>query len=337
MTAASTPAPLPKLAVIAREAGVSVATVSKALNGRSDVSPHTRRLVADVLERRGYPRQRLKPRRGSLVDVMLQGLDSAYALAILGGVEDAAWRLGVDLVVSAVVGRTKNGQPPPAWLDRMSARDSAGVLLVRTCPTAAQRSWLADREIPVVIVDPRRKAPPGVPVVVSANRAGARAAVVHLVGLGHRRIAVVTGRPGVPCTAERLAGYREAMAGAGLPVDPRWEVCGNFQRDDALRATRAMLGALPDPPTAVLACSDAMAVGVFQALAEYGCQVPGDVSVVGFDDSVAATHITPALTTVRQPWSDLGAAALAALLSGGAPARTELPTTLIVRDSTAAT
>jgi DNA-binding LacI/PurR family transcriptional regulator len=219
----------------------------------------------------------------------------------------------------------------------MSARDSAGVLLVRTCPTAAQRSWLADREIPVVIVDPRRKAPPGVPVVVSANRAGARAAVVHLVGLGHRRIAVVTGRPGVPCTAERLAGYREAMAGAGLPVDPRWEVCGNFQRDDALRATRAMLGALPVPPTAVLACSDAMAVGVFQALAEYGCQVPGDVSVVGFDDSVAATHVTPALTTVRQPWSDLGAAALAALLSGGAPARTELPTTLVVRDSTAAT
>ncbi|MFC7102771.1 LacI family DNA-binding transcriptional regulator [Nonomuraea rubra] len=161
MTAPDSPAPLPKLAVIAREAGVSVATVSKALNGRSDVSQHTRRLVAEVLERRGYPRQRVRPTRGSMVDVMLQGLDSPYALAILGGVEDAAWRLGVDLIVSAVVGRTKNGQPPPAWLDRIGARDSAGVLLVRTSPTATQRAWLTDHGIPAVIVDPGASRRPG--------------------------------------------------------------------------------------------------------------------------------------------------------------------------------
>ncbi|MBN6050323.1 LacI family DNA-binding transcriptional regulator, partial [Nonomuraea sp. RK-328] len=336
MTAESTPPPLPKLAVIAREAGVSVATVSKALNGRSDVSAHTRRLVADVLERRGYPLQRLKQRRGSLVDVMLQGLDSPYALAVLGGVEDAAWRLGLDVVVSAATGRTKNGRPPAAWLDRMSARDSAGILLVRTAPTASQRSWLTDRGIPAVIVDPRREPPPGVPVVVSANQAGARSAVEHLIGLGHRRVAVVTGRPGVPCAVERLAGYRQAMAGAGLPVDPRWEVCGNFLSDEALRATHELLDRLPVPPTAVFACSDAMAAGVCQALAERGRRVPADVSVVGFDDSVAAAHVTPPLTTVRQPWNGLGAAALTALLSADAPARVELPTTLVVRASTAA-
>ncbi|GAA3545408.1 LacI family DNA-binding transcriptional regulator [Nonomuraea rosea] len=334
MTADSHPPPLPKLAVIAREAGVSVATVSKALNGRSDVSAQTRRLVAEVLERRGYPRQRLKPARGSMVDVMLQGLDSPYALAILGGVEDAAWRLGVDLVVSAVVGRTKNGQPPPAWLDRISARDSAGVLLVRTSPTATQRAWLADQGIPTVIVDPRRKPAAGVPVFVSANLAGSRAATEHLIGLGHERIAIVTGRPGVPCAAERVSGYRQAMAAAGLPVDPRWEVCGYFQNENALRATRAMLATLTDLPTAVFACSDAMAVGVYQAFGERGLRVPDDVSVVGFDDSWAAAHLTPGLTTVRQPWPELGAAALAALLSGETPARTELPTTLVHRAST---
>ncbi|MGN9847179.1 LacI family DNA-binding transcriptional regulator [Nonomuraea sp. H19] len=335
MTAEDPPQPLPKLAVIAREAGVSVATVSKTLNGRSDVSAHTRRLVGEVLERRGYPRQRIKPARGSLVDVMLQRLDSVYALAILGGVEEAAWRMGVDLVVSAVVARTKNGQPPPAWLDRLSARDSAGVLLVRTPPTATQRAWLADHGIPAVIVDPRRKPPRGVPVVVSANRAGARTAIEHLIGLGHERVAIVTGRPGVPCAAERLAGYRDAMAAAGLRIDPRWEGCGYFQSEGALRATRELLAALPEPPTAVFACSDPMAVGVCQALGERGLRVPDDVSVVGYDDSWAAANATPALTTVRQPWPELGAAALSALLSGDPPARTELATTLVVRSSTA--
>ncbi|WP_433428317.1 LacI family DNA-binding transcriptional regulator [Nonomuraea sp. CA-141351] len=335
MTVEDPATPLPKLALIAREAGVSVATVSKALNGRPDVSAQTRRLIAEVLERLGYPRQRLKPAKGSLVDVVLQGLGSAYALAILEGVEEAAWRLGVDLVLSAVVDRTKHGQPPPAWMDRISARDSAGVLLVRTMPTATQRTWMADHGIPAVIVEPPRNAPHNMPVVASTNLAGARAATEHLIGLGHERIAIVTGRPGVPSARERRAGYRRAMGAAGLKVDPRWEVCGYFQREDALTATRAMLASLPEPPTAVFACSDVMALGVYQALGERGLQVPDDVSVVGFDDSLAAVHATPELTTVRQPWPELGAAGLTALLSGRPPARVEMPTTLVVRSSTA--
>ncbi|MEV1243558.1 LacI family DNA-binding transcriptional regulator [Nonomuraea sp. NPDC049750] len=186
--------PMPKLAAIAREVGVSVATVSKALNGRADVSTRTRQLITEVLARRGYSRQRSKPLKGSLVDVMLQGLGSAYALAILQGVEEAAWQLGVDLVVSAVVDRTKHGQPPPAWLNRLSARDSAGVLLVRTLPTSTQRAWLSDHGIPAVVVEPRRAVPRGLPVVASTNVAGARAATEHLIGLGHERIAIVVVR-----------------------------------------------------------------------------------------------------------------------------------------------
>ncbi|MFC7102772.1 substrate-binding domain-containing protein [Nonomuraea rubra] len=169
--------------------------------------------------------------------------------------------------------------------------------------------------------------------MAAANRDGAREATEHLIGLGHERVAIVTGRPGVPCAIERLAGYREAMAAAGLRIDPRWEVCGYFQRDGGLAATRELLGA--EPPTAIFTCSDAMAVGVYQALAEHGLRVPDDVSVVGFDDSWAAAHVTPALTTVRQPWPDLGSVALGALLSGEAPQRVELPTTLVVRSSTA--
>ncbi|MCG5216372.1 LacI family DNA-binding transcriptional regulator [Streptosporangium sp. KLBMP 9127] len=326
--------PLPKLAVIARAAGVSVATVSKTLNGRSDVSAHTRRLITEVLERHGYPRHRPKPVKGSMVDVMLQGLGSAYALAILEGVEDAAWRLGVDVVVSAVVNRTRHGQPPPAWLDRISVRDTAGVLFVRTSPTATQRMWLTDRGIPAVIVEPRRNDQP-LPVVVATNRAGARAATEHLIGLSHERIAIVTGRPGVPAAVERRAGYRQAMTAAGLKADPRWEVCGYFQMDGALQATRALLDALPEPPTAVFACSDAMALGVYQALGEHGLRVPDDVSVVGFDDSLAAEYATPALTTVRQPWPELGRTALTALLADRPRARTEVPTVLVVRSSTA--
>ncbi|MFG1941624.1 substrate-binding domain-containing protein [Nonomuraea sp. NPDC048826] len=282
-----------------------------------------RGLVADLAERRGSR----KPRRNALVDVVMQGPVSPYALAILGGVEDAAWRLGVDLVLSAAGDRAGHG-----WLDRVGGHDTAGVLLLRTSPTADAWAWLAGRGIPAVFVDPRRKPPPEVPVVVSANRAGAKAAVAHLIGLGHERVAVITGRPGVPCGVDRLAGYRDAMAEAGLPT---WSACGYFQTGLARRATLDLLNRLPEPPTAIFACSDAMAVGVYEALAERGLSIPGDVSVVGFDDAPVAAGVTPALTTVRQPWPDLGATALTTLLSGGSPALVELPTTLLTRSSTA--
>ncbi|MFI6482271.1 LacI family DNA-binding transcriptional regulator [Nonomuraea sp. NPDC050663] len=322
---------LPKLAVIAREAGVSVATVSKAINGRADVSPRTRRLVAEVLRRRGYPSPPARRPRGGLVDIVLQGLDSPYALAIFGGVESAAWDAGLDLVVSAVLDRTRHGQPPTAWLERVSARDSAGVLLVRTSITAPQRAWLADHGVPVVIVDPRRPPPEGVPSVASDNVGGAVAATEHLIGLGHRRIAVVTGREGVPCADERLAGHRSAMAAAGLSTV---EVGGCFQTEPARRAVAGLLASTSPAPTAFFACSDAMALGVFQALSAHGLRVPDDASVVGFDDSVLATSVTPQLTTVRQPWSALGAAALACLLAPPRE-RMSLPTELVVRASTA--
>ncbi|MDA0638378.1 substrate-binding domain-containing protein, partial [Nonomuraea sp. MCN248] len=236
----------------------------------------SRRLVAALAGRRGS-------RENILVDVVMRGPVSPHTLAILCGIEDAAWRLGVDLVLSAAGGRPGNG-----WPDRVDGHDTAGVLLVRAAPTAAEWAWLTDRGIPAVLVDPRRKPPPGAPVVASANRAGARAAVAHLIGLGHERIAVITGRPGVPCGADRLAGYRDAMAAAGLPADPAWQACGYFQTGLARQAALDLLNRLPAPPTAVFACSDTMAIGVYEALAERGLSVPGDVSVVGFDDAAEA-------------------------------------------------
>ncbi|MGI5268891.1 substrate-binding domain-containing protein [Nonomuraea sp. CA-218870] len=283
----------------------------------------SRRLVAALAGRRGS-------RENILVDVVMRGPVSPHTLAILCGIEDAAWRLGVDLVLSAAGGRPGNG-----WPDRVGDHDTAGVLLVRAAPTAAEWAWLTRRGTPAVLVDPRRRPPPGAPVVTSANRAGARAAVTHLIGLGHERIAVITGRPGVPCGADRLAGYRDAMAAAGLPADPAWQACGYFQAGLARRAALDLLNRLPAPPTAVFACSDTMAIGVYEALAERGLSVPGDVSVVGFDDAAEAGGVTPALTTVRQPLRHLGAAALATLLPGGAPSSVELPTALVPRSSTA--
>ncbi|MEU9833673.1 substrate-binding domain-containing protein [Streptosporangium sp. NPDC048047] len=138
-----------------------------------------------------------------------------------------------------------------------------------------------------------------------------------------------------------MAGY-SFVGSTGAGRAPRGRSAGNpaatglrGQRRPARQATVAMFGALPVPPTAVFACSDAMAVGVFQALAGLGLRVPGDVSVIGFDDSVAAVHVTPALTTVRRPWPELGAAALAAPLPGDPPVRVEPPTGIVVRHSTA--
>lgn len=235
--------PMPEPA--AREAGVSATTVSPASNGRADVPTRTRRLIAEVLERRGLPRRRGTP-KGGMIDVVMPGLGAAFGTAMLEGVEEAAWQLGVELVVAAVAARIEHGRPPHVRLERLSARDSAGVLLVRTSPGATQRAWLADRGIPAVVVEPRRKVPRGLSVVAAAGMAGARAATEHLIGLGHERIAIITGHPGAPCSSERRAGYRNAMAGAGLKVDPRWEACGNFQMYDALQATRAMFDELSE-------------------------------------------------------------------------------------------
>ncbi|WP_320773411.1 LacI family DNA-binding transcriptional regulator [Streptomyces sp. CRN 30] len=329
------------MAVVAREAGVSVPTASKVVNGRQDVAPETRRRVTEALERLGYVRRpRIEEVQApGLIDLVVDSLDSSWSGAVLRGVEEAAHDAGLEVVVSPGLTRARDGRPERGWTDKLTARGSSGVLFNLTELTAAQYAWLDQRRIPYVLIDPVVEPPPGVVSVGAANWQGGVTAAEHLLGLGHERIACVAGYRRRMCSGARVAGYRSALAAAGIRHRPEYVRHGNFDEATAYRRTGELLD-LPEPPTAVFVCSDTMALGVYRALAERGLRVPADVSVVGFDDLPEARWATPALTTVRQPLAEMAAASLRLLvrmMAGERPegTRTELSTRLVERASTA--
>ncbi|MGW3099778.1 LacI family DNA-binding transcriptional regulator [Streptomyces sp. NPDC001102] len=331
----------PTLAVVAREAGVSVPTASKVVNGREDVAPETRRRVTEALDRLGYVR---RPRFDAakvpgLVDLVVHSLDSSWSGAILQGVEGAAHDAGLEVVVSAGLTRTRGARPERGWLDKLIARGSSGVLFNLSELTPSQYAWLDQHRIPYVLIDPVLEPPPGVVSVGAANWQGGVTATEHLLALGHRRIAVIAGHQRKMCSSARVAGYRSALASAGVRHRPEYVRHAGFDESVAHRRMLDLLD-LREPPTAVFVCSDRMALGVYEALAERGLRVPEDVSVVGFDDLPESRWVSPALTTVRQPLSEMAATALHLLvrmMEGDHPegTRTELSTRLVRRASTA--
>ncbi|MFE6364537.1 LacI family DNA-binding transcriptional regulator [Streptomyces sp. NPDC057806] len=332
----------PTLAVVAREAGVSVPTASKVVNGREDVAPETRRRVTEALDRLGYVR---RPRFDGVrtpgfVDLVVHTLDSSWSGAVLHGVEAAAHDAGLEVIVSAGLPRATPGRPERGWLDKLTARGSSGVLFDRTEPTPVQYAWLEQHGIPFVMIDPVVEPPPGVVSVGAANWHGAVTATEHLLALGHERIAVVAGDRATLADSARVAGYRSALASAGVRHRPEYLRYAGSDEDLAGRRTGELLD-LPEPPTALFVSSDRMAHGVYAALAARELSVPDDLSVVGFDDLPQSRWITPALTTVRQPLSEMAATALRLLvrmMAGDRPesTRTELSTRLVERASTAA-
>ncbi|MER5452528.1 substrate-binding domain-containing protein [Streptomyces sp. NPDC002766] len=331
----------PTLAVVAREAGVSVPTASKVVNGREDVAPETRRRVTEALDRLGYVR---RPRFDAakvpgLVDLVVHSLDSSWSGAILQGVEGAAHDAGLEVVVSAGLTRTRGARPERGWLDKLIARGSSGVLFNLSELTPSQYAWLDQHRIPYVLIDPVLEPPPGVVSVGAANWQGGVTATEHLLALGHERIAVIAGHQRKMCSSARVAGYRSALASAGIRHRPEYVRHAGFDESVARRRMLDLLD-LREPPTAVFVCSDRMALGVYEALAERGLRVPDDVSVVGFDDLPESRWASPALTTVRQPLAEMAATALHLLvrmMEGDRPegTRTELSTRLVQRASTA--
>ncbi|WP_151475901.1 LacI family DNA-binding transcriptional regulator [Streptomyces albicerus] len=332
----------PTLAAVAREAGVSVPTVSKVVNGRQDVAAETRRRVTAALDRLGYVRRhRVDDTMASprLLDLVVYSLRSSWSGAILHGVEEAAHDAGLEVVVSAGLTRTRDGRPEHGWLDKLTARGSSGVLFNLAELTPSQYAWLDQHRIPFAMIDPAVEPAPGVVSVGAANWHGGVTATEHLLSLGHERIAVIGGYQSKLCSTARVAGYRSALTAAGVRHRPEYLRCGNFDEAVAHRRMIELLD-LPEPPTAVFVCSDQMALGVYQALALRGLRVPDDISVVGFDDLPEARWATPALTTVRQPLSEMAGTAvrlLVRLMAGEQPdsTRTELSTRLVRRASTA--
>jgi LacI family xylobiose transport system transcriptional regulator len=324
------------LAEIAEEAGVSLATMSKVLNGRSDVAPSTRARLEEHLSQHGYTRRRKTP-RSDFVELVFHELDPSWSMEVIEGVEEVASAGGFSVVLTVSGDRH---EPSADWIDGVLRRSPAGVILLFSDIAAPYREKLRSRGIPFVIIDPAGDPSPEVPSVGSANWSGGLLATRHLIELGHRRIAAITGPEDMMCSLARVDGYRSAMNAAGLPIDPELIRFGDFHPGGGETHARSLL-ALADPPTAIFAGSDLQALGVIAAATANGLSVPDDVSVVGYDDIAAARWMSPQLTTVHQPLRRMGeeATRLVLRLAEGAPIETlrmDLATHLVVRGSTAA-
>jgi LacI family transcriptional regulator len=322
---------------VAELAGVSIATVSRVINGHSDVSVQTREAVQRVIREHGYrPGARPRPARTGLIGVTVPLIHPGYFAEILAGAAEALYEHDR----RAVLGPTRHSHArETSLLDRLTDGEAEGAVLVLPEESSEEFAALAAHGFPFVIVDPRTEVAEGIPVVCAAHSSGATQATRHLLALGHRRIGVIGGPQGWLATDERLRGHHAALAGTGVLPDPALVRYANFRIDGGYEAAADLLS-LPDPPTAMFTFNDSMAIGAMRAAAERGLRVPDDVSVVGFDDTIEASIAVPSLTTIRQPLAELGRTAVSLLLRQIEnrrlePLRVELATRLVPRDSTA--
>lgn len=323
------------LSRIAREASVSVSTASKVLNGRPGVSPDTREIVEQLLDRHGYSRRGGELAQGSLIELVFEYIDSSWSLEIIRGVEKVARQHGMSVTLTETGKRGSTGE---GWVESIISRKPVGVILVFSDLDPAYRRQLHTRNIPVVVVDPAGDPGPDVPAIGSTNWSGGMAATRHLIELGHRRIGVIAGPMDLMCSRARVSGYRSALEEAGLPLDEAILRRGEFV-PEAGRVLALELLQLEDRPTAIFAGNDMQAFGVYEAARSLGISIPEQLSVVGYDDVPPARWVGPALTTIRQPLIEMAEEATRLVLKLRSETvdnvRLDLATSLVVRGSTA--
>jgi LacI family transcriptional regulator len=326
------------IAQVAEEAGVSAMTVSNVLNGRAGASEDTRRRVLEVAERLGYQpnisARNLKGSRSGLIGVMALDLTNQYGLEIIRGIADELAEAEREMLINATY--------QDAWRERDRVEFLGrglvdGVLMVAPVLEDQTLSLLHRRKLPCVVVDPRRLDVP-LPRITVDNYHGMRAGTQHLIDLGHRRIAYIRGDADLESTSIRFQGFRDALRLAGTEVEEQLVASCDFTYAGGFRTAARLIS--EHRPTALVAGADLIALGAIDAARAVGLDVPGEFSVVGFDDLPQAAQTFPGLTTVRQPLHDMGMMAARALLSliDGQPLLMEhmqLPTNLVLRTSTA--
>jgi len=323
---------------VARAASVSVATVSRVLNGKGPVRDETRRRIRRIARRLSYvphgAARSLITKRTSTLGVLLPDLHGEFFSEVIRGMDVSARRHGFHLIVSS---SHSDGRETEALLRAMRGRVDGLIVL---SPDLGVRKLLSNRpaELPLVLLNCADHG--SFDSIRIDNRGGALAMTRHLRSLGHRCIAFVGGPAGNHDASERRRGYREALRSAGSGRATGLELPGDFREESGYRAADEILRARPRP-TAVFAANDAMAIGLLCAFRERRVQVPSEIALAGFDDIPIARFLTPALTSVRIPIFELGARAVERMLqlltSGPVPAtrakESTLPTTLRIRRS----
>ncbi|MEU3515748.1 LacI family DNA-binding transcriptional regulator [Streptomyces sp. NPDC006654] len=333
---------MPTMADVARSAGVSVATVSHVLNETRPVLPHTRQAVLDAVEELGYTpntlARSLVTSRTRSIGLAVSAISNPYFTEILQGVEAAALEHGYSLLIADPHDDPEHERKVVQLLHE---RRVDGMIVAPSAAPGGLLAYLGRHAVPTVlldrVIDCHADPAPRFDQVCAENTGPTAQLVTHLAARGHRRIGLVAGLPGLSTTDERITGYRQGLAAAGLAPDEDLVVSGNSESTGAERAV-AVLMALAAPPTALVTANNAMTIGALRALRTHGRSVPDDIALCCFDDFAWADLFSPRLTAVAQPSREIGAEAVRVLLERLAapdrPARTvRLPCTFAHRTS----
>jgi len=326
---------------VADVAGVSSATVSRALNRPEMVAETTRRKVVAAAESLGYAgnylARNLRVQKTSNVIVIVPNIANPFFSEVIRGIERVAQMSGYCVLLGDIQDSPKREH---AYENLLATKRADGLItLSPTIPKISGRSRSVDfLQQPIVNACECAEGTPMRTVQLDNVGAG-RKATEYLISLGHRRIGFVTGPDASPLTKSRLAGYREAIEAAGLKYSERLIAHGDFSIQSGIVAAQQLLS-LDRPPSAIFCSNDEMALGAMSTLKSRGKKIPDDLSVVGFDNIVYAQYFDPPLTTVAQPMQEIGRRAmtmLADILAGNPPATKDviLPYELVVRSSTA--
>jgi len=287
---------------VAKTAGVSVSTVSRVLNGKVDVAVETQDRIQSVIDDLGFTTnlaaRSMRSQKKNLVGLIMPDIAYPFAVEVMKGVNRAIAESEFDLVVYTTGDVRKSGRASheQKYVSLLTNSISDGVVIV--APVAGE--FVIDA--PIVSIDPLASNP-NYPAVHATNYLGAVEAMEYLLGLGHKRIGFISGRAELESSSRRLKGYREALENAGIPIDEKLIASGDYTTETGVVCTRELL-ALENPPTAIFASNDQMAMGVFQVAEEMGIKIPDDLSVIGFDNITESKYL--GLTTVDQSISEMG-------------------------------
>jgi LacI family transcriptional regulator len=319
---------------VAKTAGVSVSTVSRVLNGKTDVANDTQDRILSVIENLGFTTnlaaRSMRSVKTNLIGLIMPDIAYPFAIEVMKGVNRAVAKSEYDLLVYTTgdVRKYETASHEQKYVSLLNNSITDGVIIV--APAAAEFS----SDAPIVSVDPLI-INPNYPSVFATNYQGAVTAMQYLLDLGHKRIGFISGRPELVSSNRRMKGYRDSLAKAGITMDKSLISAGDYTTETALQCTRALL-ALDDPPTAIFAANDQTAVGVFQVAQELGVRIPEDLSVIGFDNIPESKYM--GLTTVDQFLSEMGFVATQMLIKliNGKPLDNQIykmQTQLVVRNS----
>ena len=330
-----------KIKDIAEDAGVSIATVSRVLNNSQPVSKELRERVMSSVNRLGYRpnilARGLRMKRTFVVGIIVPNISNAYFTDIVRAAEDVALEAGY---VVTVASSDQDLVKERRYVDVLRNRLVDGALVAVAHRFESDLTPLTEADVPVVLVDRRLEGCTDCDSVTVDVRQGAHMAVTHLALRGYRRIGLIGGPLDVSTAADKLEGYRQALAEHGLPVDESLILMGDYTEASGVRLGREILQR-QDPPEAMLVANNLMTLGFFRVVKEFGLRVPHDIAFASFDDSAWASIVTPPVTLVNQPTYEVGKAAMELLLDRleeddahrSEPKHQVLRPTLIVRGS----